>query len=131
MPIIDPGPLEPRLWKDLPSPPPAPPPHPAVDLTPYGKPALRKGRLPTGLGKPAAGFPQLHSFDDGKLILPYHPLTPYRGTFTKSVPAPNWPIVRYWSPQRSMSVPFLYAPLTAYDEFGVQNDESTGSVLPN
>jgi hypothetical protein len=34
----------------------------AVDLTPYGKPAF--GRLPTGLGKPAAGFPQLHSLDD-------------------------------------------------------------------
>jgi hypothetical protein len=36
----------------------------AVDLTPYGKPAF--GRLPTGLGKPAAGFPQLHSLDDGE-----------------------------------------------------------------
>ena len=34
----------------------------AVDLTPYGMPAF--GRLPTGLGKPAAGFPQLHSLDD-------------------------------------------------------------------
>jgi hypothetical protein len=34
----------------------------AVDLTPYGKPAF--GRLPTGLGKPAAGFPQPHSLDD-------------------------------------------------------------------
>jgi len=34
----------------------------AVDLTPYGKPAF--GHLPTGLGKPAAGFPQPHSLDD-------------------------------------------------------------------
>ena len=69
------------MWKNFPSPPPAPPPHPAVDLTPYGKPALRKGRLPTGLGKPAAGFPQLHSFDDDELILLNHTLTGYRGTF--------------------------------------------------
>jgi hypothetical protein len=54
----------------------------AVDLTPYGKPALRKGRLPTGLGKPAAGFPQLNSFDDDELILLIYTLTGYRGTFT-------------------------------------------------
>ena len=45
---IDPGPRGP--W--------------AVDLTHYGKPAFR--RLPAGLGKPAAGFPQLHSLDDGE-----------------------------------------------------------------
>ena len=37
----------------------------AVDLTPYGKPAF--GRLPTGLGKPEAGFPQLLSPDDGEV----------------------------------------------------------------
>jgi hypothetical protein len=54
----------------------------AVDSTPYGKPALRKGRLPTGLGKPAAGLPQLHSFDDDELILLIYTLTGYRGTFT-------------------------------------------------
>jgi len=35
--------------------------------TPYGKPAF--GRLPTGLGKPAAGFPQLHSLDDDEVII--------------------------------------------------------------
>jgi len=34
----------------------------AADPTPYGKPAF--GRLPTGLGKPATGFPQLHTLDD-------------------------------------------------------------------
>ena len=52
----------------------------AVDLTPYGKPAF--GRLPTGLGKPAAGFPQLHSLDDDDVHnLSNSGLTPYRGTF--------------------------------------------------
>ena len=51
----------------------------AVDLTPYGKPAF--GRLPTGLGKPAAGFPQLHSLDDDDVHnLSNSGLTPYRGT---------------------------------------------------
>ncbi len=35
-----------------------------MDLTPYGKPAF--GRPPTGFGKPAAGFPQLHSLDGGE-----------------------------------------------------------------
>ena len=38
-----------------------------MDLTPCAKPALRKGHLPTGLGNPAAGFPQLHSLDDGEV----------------------------------------------------------------
>jgi len=53
----------------------------AVDLTPYGKPALRKGRLPTGLGKPAAGFPQLHSLDDDDVQISRNSdLTLYRGT---------------------------------------------------
>jgi len=37
----------------------------AMDLTLYGKPAF--GRLPIGLGKPAAGFPQLHSLDGGEV----------------------------------------------------------------
>ena len=50
----------------------------AVDLTPYGKPAF--GRLPTWLGKPAAGFPQLHSLDDDVHNLSNSGLTPYRGT---------------------------------------------------
>ena len=51
----------------------------AVDLTPYGKPAF--GRLPTGLGKPAAGFPQLHSLDDDEVhFLSNLGLTLYRGT---------------------------------------------------
>jgi hypothetical protein len=51
-----------------------------VDLTPYGKPAF--GRLPTGLGKPAAGFPQLHSLDDDEVhYLSNLGLTLYRGTF--------------------------------------------------
>ena len=51
----------------------------AVDLTPYGKPAF--GRLPTGLGKPAAGFPQLHSLDDDDVQISRNSgLTLYRGT---------------------------------------------------
>jgi len=51
----------------------------AVDLTPYGKPAF--GRLPTGLGKPAAGFPQLHSLDDDDVHFSLiWGLTRYRGT---------------------------------------------------
>jgi len=50
-----------------------------VDLTPYGKPAF--GRLPTGLGKPATGFPQLHSLDDDEVhFLSNLGLTLYRGT---------------------------------------------------
>ena len=52
----------------------------AVDLTPYGKSAF--GRLPTGLGKPAAGFPQLHSLDDDEVhFLSHLGLTLYRCTF--------------------------------------------------
>jgi hypothetical protein len=55
----------------------------AVDLTPYGKPAF--GRLPTGLGKPAAGFPQLHSLDDDDVHnLSNSGLTPYRGILSGS-----------------------------------------------
>ena len=51
----------------------------AVDLTPYGKPAF--ARLPTGLGKPAARFPQLHSLDDDEVhFLSHLGLTLYRGT---------------------------------------------------
>jgi len=51
----------------------------AVDLTPYGKPAF--GRLPTRLGKPAAGFPQLHSLDDDEVHFSSNlGLTLYRGT---------------------------------------------------
>ena len=51
----------------------------AVDLTPYGKPAF--ARLPTGLGKPAAGFPQLHSLDDDEVhFSSILGLTLYRGT---------------------------------------------------
>ena len=50
----------------------------AVDLTPYGKTAF--GRLPTGLGKPAAGFLQLHSHDDEVRFLSILGLTLYRGT---------------------------------------------------
>ena len=64
----------------------------AVDLTPYGKPALRKGRLPTGLGKPAAGFPQLHSLDDDEVHFSSNlGLTLYRGT-VGDVPVRSWPI---------------------------------------
>ena len=56
----------------------------AVDLTPYGKPAF--GRLPTGLGKPAAGFQQLHSLDDDKVyLLSNLGLTLYRGTVNSSI----------------------------------------------
>jgi len=50
---VDCGPLFPRT-----------PISPVGRLTPYGKLALRKGHLPTGLGKPAAGFPQPPSLDD-------------------------------------------------------------------
>ena len=50
---VDCGPLFPRT-----------PISPVGRLMPYGKPALRKGHLPTGLGKPAAGFPQPPSLDD-------------------------------------------------------------------
>ena len=50
----------------------------AVDLTPYGKPAF--GRPPTGLGKPTAGFPQLHSHDDEVHFSSNLGLTLYRGT---------------------------------------------------
>lgn len=50
---VDCGPLFPRT-----------PISPVGRLTPYGMPALRKGHLPIGLGKPAAGFPQPPSFDD-------------------------------------------------------------------
>ena len=53
----------------------------AVDLTPYGKPAF--GRLPTGLGKPAAGFPQLHSLDDDVHLLSNLGLTLYRGILSR------------------------------------------------
>jgi len=54
----------------------------AVDLTPYGKPAF--GRLPTGLGKPAAGFPQLHNLDDDEVHFSLNlGLTLYRGTFSE------------------------------------------------
>jgi hypothetical protein len=60
----------------------------AVDLTPYGKPAF--GRLPTGLGKPAAGFPQLHSLDDDDVHnLSNSGLTPYRGTESRRRPRMN------------------------------------------
>ena len=53
-----------------------------VDLTPYGKPAF--GRLPTGLGKPATGFPQLHSLDDDEVhFLSNLGLTLYRGTLSR------------------------------------------------
>jgi hypothetical protein len=55
----------------------------AVDLTPYGKPAF--GRLPTALGKPAAGFPQLHSLDDDEVyFLSNLGLTLYRGILSGS-----------------------------------------------
>ncbi len=58
----------------------------AVDLTPYGKPAF--GRLPTGLGKPAAGFPQLHSLDDDEAhYLSHLGLTLYRGILSGSAKA--------------------------------------------
>lgn len=50
-----------------------------VDLTSYGK--LAYGHLPTGLGKPAAGFPQLHSLDDDEVnFFSDSSLTLYRGT---------------------------------------------------
>ena len=50
-----------------------------MDLTPYGK--LAFGHLPTWLGKPAAGFPQLHSLDDdGVYFFSDSGLTLYRGT---------------------------------------------------
>ena len=59
----------------------------AVDLTPYGKPVY--GRLPTGLGKPAAGFPQLHSLDDDEVhYLSNSGLTLYRGTDCRLVALP-------------------------------------------
>ena len=57
----------------------------AVDLTPYGKTAF--GRLPTGLGKPAAGFLQLHSHDDEVRFLSILGLTLYRGTGVVDAPA--------------------------------------------
>ena len=51
--------------ENSPSPPPGPPPHPARELPPCGKPATAPTlRLPTGLGKPLRGFPQLPSPDD-------------------------------------------------------------------
>ncbi|RKZ99423.1 MAG: hypothetical protein DRQ45_08705 [Gammaproteobacteria bacterium] len=57
----------------------------AVDLTPYGKPAF--GRLPTRLGKPAAGFPQLHSLDDDEVHFSSNlGLTLYRGTSLVNCP---------------------------------------------
>ena len=56
----------------------------AMDLTPYGKPVF--GRLPTGLGKPAAGFPQLHSHDDDEVHFPsIFGLTLYRGTHAHEI----------------------------------------------
>ena len=39
-------------------------------LTAYGK--LAYGHLPTGLGKPAAGFPQSPSFDDDPSLRSMH-----------------------------------------------------------
>ena len=43
---------------------------PVGRLTAYGK--LAFGHLPTGLGKPAAGFPQPPSFDDDPSLLSMH-----------------------------------------------------------
>jgi len=43
---------------------------PVGRLTAYGK--LAFGHLPTGLGKPAAGFPQSPSFDDDPSLLSMH-----------------------------------------------------------
>jgi len=43
---------------------------PVGRLTAYGK--LAFGHLPTGLGKPAAGFPQPPSFDDDRSLLSMH-----------------------------------------------------------
>jgi len=43
---------------------------PVGRLTAYGK--LAFGHLPTGLGKPAAGFPQSPSFDDYPSLLSLH-----------------------------------------------------------
>ncbi len=58
---VDCGPLFPRT-----------PISPVGRLTPYGKPTLRKGHLPTGLGKPAAGFPQPPALDDESTTLSLH-----------------------------------------------------------
>jgi hypothetical protein len=43
---------------------------PVGRLTAYGK--LAFGHLPTGFGKPAAGFPQSPSFDDDLSLLSLH-----------------------------------------------------------
>jgi hypothetical protein len=61
---------------------------PVGRLTAYGK--LAFGHLPTWLGKPAAGFPQLHSLDDdGVYFFSDSGLTLYRGTSGERGPIPD------------------------------------------
>ena len=68
---------------------------PVGRLTVYGK--LAFGHLPTGLGKPAAGFPQPPSFDDDLSLLSMHIYSCRHRTTTDNFslgldPSGQWPV---------------------------------------